>query len=49
MNDSITAIDVIQQEIKKGVLLTERILQSHFHIPGWATKVFLFFLLKKKK
>lgn len=39
MNKAITAIDVVRQDMDKGVLKTERILQSHFHIPGWAQKV----------
>lgn len=42
MNGSVTAMDVIQQSVNNGVLMTERILQSHFHIPCWATKVDFF-------
>lgn len=32
-------MDVIEQNLDQGVLKTERILQSHFQIPSWATKV----------
>lgn len=51
MNGSVIAMDVIQQKLNKGVLITERILQSHFHIPGWTTKVNfnLIFIIKKRK
>lgn len=39
MNKAITGIDVIRQDVDKGVLKTERILQSHFHIPNWVVKL----------
>jgi len=39
MNRAITGIDVVSQEIDKGTLKTERILQRHFHIPNWASKL----------
>ncbi|KAI6203440.1 PRELI/MSF1 domain-containing protein [Aphelenchoides besseyi] len=39
MNGAIKGIDVVDQNIDAGVLKTERVLQSHFHIPSWATKL----------
>ncbi|VDN58298.1 unnamed protein product [Dracunculus medinensis] len=40
MNGAVTGIDVIKQDIQKnGTLRSERILQSHFPIPTWATKL----------
>ena len=29
----------MEQKLGAGVLKTEKILQSHFHIPQWATKL----------
>uniref|UniRef100_A0A915D9U7 PRELI/MSF1 domain-containing protein n=1 Tax=Ditylenchus dipsaci TaxID=166011 RepID=A0A915D9U7_9BILA len=43
MNRSITAIDVVQQSVDDGVLKTERVLQSQFSIPSWASKLTGFF------
>ena len=40
VNTAITGIDVLRQELsKEGVLRSERIIQSHFPIPSWVTKV----------
>uniref|UniRef100_A0A914DEY3 PRELI/MSF1 domain-containing protein n=1 Tax=Acrobeloides nanus TaxID=290746 RepID=A0A914DEY3_9BILA len=39
VNENITGIDVLQQDLKNGVLQSERLLQSHFSIPGWASKL----------
>lgn len=40
MNTAITGIDVVRQELSdEGVLRSERIIQSHFHIPFWVTKL----------
>ena len=39
MNGSVIGMDVIEQKLDQGVLKTERILQSHFQIPSWATKL----------
>lgn len=39
MNKSVTAIDVVRQDVDHGVIKTERLLQSQFHIPSWATKL----------
>lgn len=39
MNGAVTGIDVIKQDVEDGVLKSERILQSHFAIPSWVTKV----------
>lgn len=39
MNKSVTAIDVVRQDLDHGVIKTERLLQSQFHIPSWATKL----------
>lgn len=39
LNRSITGIDVVKQTLEAGKILTERIIQSHFSIPSWATKV----------
>lgn len=38
-NKAITAIDVVRQDVEKGVIKSELLLQSQFHIPSWATKV----------
>lgn len=38
-NTSITAIDVVRQDVDQGVIKSERLLQSRFHIPSWATKL----------
>jgi len=39
MNAAITATDIVEQKLDAGVLKTEKILQSHFHVPQWATKL----------
>jgi hypothetical protein len=39
MNSQISGIDVVKQELSDGVLKSERLLQSHFHIPPWVTKL----------
>ena len=40
-NEDILGIDVIRQRLRNGVLHSERIIQSNFHIPVWATKVLI--------
>ncbi|KAK6031255.1 PRELI-like family protein [Ostertagia ostertagi] len=39
MNQGVTGMDVLRQNLHSGKLLCERIIQSHFHIPSWATKL----------
>ena len=39
MNKAITAIDVVRQDVDKGVIKSERLLQSRFHIPSWVTSL----------
>jgi hypothetical protein len=39
LNNHISGIDVVRQELSDGVLKSERLLQSHFHIPPWVTKL----------
>ncbi|CAJ0578367.1 unnamed protein product, partial [Mesorhabditis spiculigera] len=39
MNGAVTNMDVLSQRIDEGVLKSERIIQSHFSIPSWATKL----------
>jgi len=39
ISNAVTAIDVVKQEINDGVLRSERLLQSQFHIPSWVTKL----------
>jgi hypothetical protein len=39
MNRAVTAIDVVSQDVEKGVIKSERLLQSQFSIPSWATKL----------
>jgi len=39
MNKAITAIDVVRQDVDKGVIKSERLLQSKFQIPSWVTKL----------
>ncbi|VDO61775.1 unnamed protein product [Heligmosomoides polygyrus] len=39
MNQGVTGMDVLRQTLHAGKLLSERIIQSHFHIPCWATKL----------
>ncbi|WKX92057.1 hypothetical protein Q1695_010245 [Nippostrongylus brasiliensis] len=39
MNQGVTGMDVLRQSLSAGKLLSERIIQSHFHIPSWATKL----------
>ena len=39
MNGAVTGIDVVRQQLDKGQILSERVIQSQFHIPSWATKV----------
>jgi len=39
MNGAVTGIDVVRQGVDGGVLTSERLLQSHFHIPSWVTKL----------
>ena len=48
MNGAVTGMDVVRQEVADGILNTERVLQSHFHIPALVTKVksFIFSFLK---
>uniref|UniRef100_A0A914M9V3 PRELI/MSF1 domain-containing protein n=1 Tax=Meloidogyne incognita TaxID=6306 RepID=A0A914M9V3_MELIC len=38
-NEDILGIDVIKQRLRNGVLYSERIIQSNFHIPVWASKL----------
>ncbi|KAK6731782.1 hypothetical protein RB195_007937 [Necator americanus] len=39
MNQGVTGMDVLRQTLQAGKILSERIIQSHFHIPSWATKL----------
>ncbi|KAI1731661.1 PRELI-like family domain-containing protein [Ditylenchus destructor] len=39
MNGSVTGMDIVQQNVENGVLKTERILQSQFHVPAWAARL----------
>jgi len=39
INRAVTAIDVVSQDVDKGVIKSERLLQSQFQIPSWATKL----------
>ncbi|KAI6182430.1 PRELI-like family protein [Aphelenchoides bicaudatus] len=39
MNKAITAIDVVRQEVDEGVIKSERLLQSKFHIPSWVSSL----------
>ncbi|PIC54116.1 hypothetical protein B9Z55_003505 [Caenorhabditis nigoni] len=39
LNRAVTGIDVVKQTLEAGKILTERIIQSHFSIPSWATKL----------
>lgn len=39
MNQGVTGMDVLRQTLHAGRILSERIIQSHFHIPTWATKL----------
>ena len=38
-NKAVTGIDVVQQKLENGVLKSERVLQSHFSIPAWASRL----------
>ncbi|KAF7638703.1 PRELI/MSF1 domain-containing protein [Meloidogyne graminicola] len=38
-NEDILGIDIIKQRLKNDVLYSERIIQSNFHIPMWASKL----------
>ena len=39
MNGAVTGMDVVRQDFADGVLKSERLLQSHFYIPPWVTKL----------
>ncbi|KAJ1347202.1 hypothetical protein KIN20_002206 [Parelaphostrongylus tenuis] len=39
MNQGVTGMDVLRQTLHAGKIMTERIIQSHFHIPTWVTKL----------
>ena len=39
LNSAVTGLDTVKQEVSDGVLKSERLLQSHFHIPSWVTKL----------
>ncbi|KAK0426387.1 hypothetical protein QR680_009684 [Steinernema hermaphroditum] len=40
MNQAVSSIDVLNHEItKQGSLISERILESEFHVPSWVTKL----------
>ncbi|CAI5438854.1 unnamed protein product [Caenorhabditis angaria] len=39
LNRAVTGIDVLRQSLEAGKIMTERIIQSHFSIPSWATKL----------
>uniref|UniRef100_A0A7E4W6J1 PRELI/MSF1 domain-containing protein n=1 Tax=Panagrellus redivivus TaxID=6233 RepID=A0A7E4W6J1_PANRE len=39
INGAVKGMDVVVQDVSDGVLRSERLLQSHFHIPGWVTKL----------
>ncbi|CAJ0962969.1 unnamed protein product, partial [Mesorhabditis belari] len=39
MNGAVTNMDVISQQVDEGVVKSERIIQSQFSIPSWATKL----------
>lgn len=44
MNGAVSAIDVLKHESRNdGSLRSERIIQSHFPIPTWVTKVTFFY------
>uniref|UniRef100_A0AC35TQ41 PRELI/MSF1 domain-containing protein n=1 Tax=Rhabditophanes sp. KR3021 TaxID=114890 RepID=A0AC35TQ41_9BILA len=38
-NGNVIGMDVLSQKIDNNVLKSERILQSHFSVPGWAAKL----------
>ncbi|VDM61654.1 unnamed protein product [Angiostrongylus costaricensis] len=39
MNQGVTGMDVLRQTLRAGRIMSERIIQSHFHIPSWVTKL----------
>ncbi|KAE9421758.1 hypothetical protein Angca_007255 [Angiostrongylus cantonensis] len=39
MNQGVTGMDVMRQTLRAGKIMSERIIQSHFHIPSWVTKL----------
>lgn len=39
MSSGVTAMDVVRQTFDAGKILSERVIQSHFHIPSWASKL----------
>lgn len=39
MNPNVVAIDVLDREVKNGVLHSHRLLSSKWIFPGWAKKV----------
>jgi hypothetical protein len=41
INRAVTAVDVVKQEVNDGVLMSQRVLQSRFSVPGWVSKVHL--------
>jgi hypothetical protein len=36
---SVKALDILRQEVDGGIIRTERLLQSHFRIPYWVSKL----------
>ncbi|CAD6196195.1 unnamed protein product [Caenorhabditis auriculariae] len=39
LNRAVTGIDILKHSFDAGRLLSERLIQSHFQIPSWATKL----------
>jgi len=39
INRAVTAVDVVKQEVNDGVLMSQRVLQSRFSVPGWVSKL----------
>ncbi|CAJ0594221.1 unnamed protein product [Cylicocyclus nassatus] len=39
MNQGVTGMDVLRQTLQAGKILSERLIQSRFQIPSWATKL----------
>ncbi|VDM56936.1 unnamed protein product [Angiostrongylus costaricensis] len=39
MNQGVTGIDVLRQTLYAGKIMSERFIQSYFHIPSWVTKL----------
>jgi hypothetical protein len=39
MNPNVVAIDVLERDVKNGILHSRRLLSSKWVFPGWARKV----------